>query len=333
MRNGIHIINLEHTYPMLQIALHMVRDKVGEGGRILFVGTKPQAGEFIKEAATKTGQFFVVHRWLGGMLTNWNTVSQSIKRLKTLEETLSLDNPKLKDFTKKEILKQTLQRDKLEAILGGIKDMSGLPDLIIVFDALKEKIVVEEAHKLNIPVVGIVDTNADPTSVTYPIPGNDDARRAIEFYCHVFTGAVLDGLQLQMSSAGVDPGVGDSHQSFVEEETTKELTQHFQTNPNTPQENPAEEMLAEKESIEGSKAESTELSKKALKATSAKDSAKPTIAEPTTNSIDVNDEKIQANVGEKTTSESTPDTKTTEKKCLSKSIFCTETENRRQQNA
>ena len=158
VHNGVHIINLEHTYPMLQIALHMVRDKVGEGGRILFVGTKPQAGEFIKEAATKTGQFFVIHRWLGGMLTNWNTVSQSIKRLKTLEETLSLDNPKLKDFTKKEILKQTRQRDKLEAILGGIKDMSGLPDLIIVFDALKEKIVVEEAHKLNIPVVGIVDT-------------------------------------------------------------------------------------------------------------------------------------------------------------------------------
>ena len=224
VRNGVHVINLEHTYPMMRVALDAIQEIIGAGGRALFVGTKRQAAPYIAETAQKTGQFFVNHRWLGGMLTNWKTISRSILRLKELEVLLDSEESDLTGYTKKELLKLTTHRAKLETVLGGIKDMGGLPDVVIVFDASKEKIAVDEAHNLGIPVVGIVDTNCDPTSVDYPIPGNDDARRSIEFYCRMFTGAVLEGLQIQMAKSGVDLGARDFQNDedlFDEPESSK----------------------------------------------------------------------------------------------------------------
>ncbi|WP_278389340.1 30S ribosomal protein S2, partial [Thalassospira xiamenensis] len=174
-RNDIHILNLQETVPMLHRAMQAVRDVTAGGGRVLFVGTKRQASPVIAEAAKRCGQYYVNHRWLGGMLTNWNTVSNSIKRLKEQEEILSAG---AEGLTKKEILNLTRSRDKLERALGGIKDMGGLPDIIVVVDTNKEALAVHEAKNLNIPVVAILDTNSDPANVAYPIPGNDDAIRA-----------------------------------------------------------------------------------------------------------------------------------------------------------
>ncbi|MBP2298582.1 30S ribosomal protein S2 [Azospirillum picis] len=206
VRNGVHIIDLEQTVPMLHRALQAVRDVVAGGGRVLFVGTKRQAQERIAEAAAKCGQYYVNHRWLGGMLTNWKTISQSIKRLREMEERLSGDTSGL---TKREILELTRERDKLERALGGIKEMGGLPDVIFIIDTNKESIAVKEANKLGIPVVAILDSNSDPDGVAFPIPGNDDALRAIETYCDLAVGAVLDGLQAEMSAAGIDVGAGE----------------------------------------------------------------------------------------------------------------------------
>ncbi len=242
VRNNVHIINLEHTYPMLRVALNAVKETVAAGGRVLFVGTKRQTADFIAEAAEKTGQFYVNHRWLGGMLTNWKTVSQSIVRLKELEETLDPENPELKNFTKKELLKMSTQCEKLQAVLGGIKEMGGLPDILVVFDVTKEAISVEEAHNLDIPVVGIVDTNGDPNTVDYPVPGNDDARRSVELYCRLFTGAVLDGLQIQMSKAGVDLGGSDDiAESMLAAEAEEVAVEAVESEP----EAPAAEVAAE----------------------------------------------------------------------------------------
>lgn len=202
VRNGIHIIDLEQTVPMLYKALQVIRDVVAGGGRVLFVGTKPQASEKIKEAAKKCGQYYINHRWLGGTLTNWKTVNQSIKRLKEMEEVL--ENPGR--LTKKEILKMTRERDKLDLALGGIRDMGGLPDALFVIDTNKEAIAIEEATRLGIPVIGVLDSNSSPEGVTYPIPGNDDALRAISLYCDLASSAVLDGLQAEMVSQGIDLG-------------------------------------------------------------------------------------------------------------------------------
>lgn len=201
-RNKIHILNLELTMPMLQRALQAVRDTVANGGRVLFVGTKPQASDKIKDAAKRCGQYYVNHRWLGGMLTNWKTVNQSIKRLKEMEEELASPGR----LTKKEILSRQRERDKLELVIGGVREMGGLPDILFVIDTNKEDIAIKEANRLGIPVVGILDSNSNPDGVNYPIPGNDDAIRAIDLYCELLSGAVLDGLQAEMQSAGIDLG-------------------------------------------------------------------------------------------------------------------------------
>jgi small subunit ribosomal protein S2 len=203
VRNGIHIIDLEQTVPMLDHAVKAVRDVAAAGGRILFVGTKRAASDKVADAAKRCGQYYVNHRWLGGMLTNWKTISQSIKRLRELDDRLTSNTQGL---TKKELLMLTRDRDKLERALGGIKDMGGQPDILVVIDTLKEQIAIEEANVLNVPVVAVCDSNSDPTNVTYPVPGNDDATRAIAMYCDLFAGAVLDGLQQEAISHGKDIG-------------------------------------------------------------------------------------------------------------------------------
>ena len=203
VRNGVHIIDLEQSVPLLHRAMTAVRDVVAGGGRVLFVGTKRQAQERIAEAATRCGQYYVNHRWLGGMLTNWKTISQSIKRLREMEERLVESNIGL---TKKETLQLTRERDKLERALGGIKEMGGLPDILVIIDTNKESIAVKEANKLGIPVVAVLDSNSDPDGVAFPVPGNDDALRAIDLYCDLLSGSVLDGLQAEMTAAGIDVG-------------------------------------------------------------------------------------------------------------------------------
>jgi small subunit ribosomal protein S2 len=190
VRNGVHIIDLEQTVPLLHQSLVAVRDIVAAGGRVLFVGTKRQASELLADSAKRCGQYYVNHRWLGGMMTNWKTISNSIKRLQVLEDQLAKEDIGL---TKKELLNLTRERDKLDRALGGIKEMGGLPDVLVVIDTNKEHIAVKEAVILGIPVVGVVDSNSDPEGVTYPVPGNDDATRAIRLYCDLLADAVLDG--------------------------------------------------------------------------------------------------------------------------------------------
>ena len=203
VRNNIHILDLQQTVPLLHRALQAVRDTVAKGGRVLFVGTKRQASELIAETAARSGQYYVNHRWLGGMLTNWKTISGSIKRLRELEEQLSQDGQGL---TKKEMLGLTRQREKLERSLGGIKEMGGLPDIMVVIDTNKEAIAIAEANTLGIPVVAVLDSNSNPAGVNYPIPGNDDAMRAITLYCDLINGAILDGLQQEATASGKDMG-------------------------------------------------------------------------------------------------------------------------------
>ena len=202
-RNDVHIIDLQQTVPMLRHALQKVRDVVAGGGRVLFVGTKRQAQEAIAEAAGRCGQYHVNHRWLGGMLTNWKTVSNSIKRLRDLDERLGED---ITGLTKKEVLRMTRERDKLERALGGIKDMAGLPDILLVIDTNKEDIAISEARKLNIPIIAVIDSNCDPDVVDLVVPGNDDAIRAIKLYCDLFARAVLDGIEAELAATGEDLG-------------------------------------------------------------------------------------------------------------------------------
>jgi small subunit ribosomal protein S2 len=204
VRNDIHIIDLTQTVPLLHQALLAMRDTVAGGGRVLFVGTKRQASEPVAAAASRCAQYFVNHRWLGGTLTNWQTITHSIKRLRTLEETLSAAHTS--GLTKKELLQMMRERDKLERSLGGIKDMGGLPSMLFVIDTNKESIAVAEARKLGIPVAAILDSNSDPDGITYPIPGNDDASRAIAVYCDLVARAILDGLSEGHAAAGMDVG-------------------------------------------------------------------------------------------------------------------------------
>lgn len=204
VRNGIHIIDLQQTVPMLHRSMQALRDIVSGGGRVLFVGTKRQAADIVAESAKRCGQYYVNHRWLGGMLTNWKTISQSIRRLRELEE--QLDSGALAGLTKKEQLNLTRDREKLDRALGGIKEMGGLPDVLFVIDTNKEDLAVQEANKLGIPVVAVIDSNSDPKGIQFPIPGNDDAIRAIGLYCELIGGAVLDGIQAEMTRAGIDVG-------------------------------------------------------------------------------------------------------------------------------
>ena len=204
-RNNIHIVDLTQTTPLLHQALVKVSDTVAGGGRVLFVATKRQASDSIAEAAKRSAQYFINHRWLGGTLTNWKTISQSIRRLRQLDDILA--DPQGR--TKKEVLNLTRERDKLNQALGGIKDMGGTPDLLFVIDTNKEQIAIQEAKKLGIPIVAIVDTNCDPDGIDFPIPGNDDAGRAITLYCELISRAAIDGLERSQQSAGIDTGAAE----------------------------------------------------------------------------------------------------------------------------
>jgi len=205
-RNNIHIIDLAQTVPMLHQALKAVSDTVANGGRVLLVGTKRQATESVADGARRSAQYFVNARWLGGMLTNWKTISLSIQRLRKLEELLSGDQQGL---TKKERLNLSRERDKLERNLGGIKEMGGIPDLIFVIDTNREAIAIDEARRLGIPVVAILDSNSNPDGITYPVPGNDDAGRAIALYCDLIARAAIDGLSRSQGSMGIDVGAAE----------------------------------------------------------------------------------------------------------------------------
>jgi small subunit ribosomal protein S2 len=217
VRNNIHIIDLAQTVPMLHRALTAVSDAVAGGGRILFVGTKRQAAEPLTAAAKRSAQYYVNARWLGGMLTNWKTISKSIARLKELEGMLAGE---AQGLTKKERLTLTREKDKLEKALGGIKDMGGVPDLLFVIDTNKEKIAIEEANRLKIPVAAIIDSNCDPDNITFPIPGNDDAGRAITLYCDLIARAAIDGIGRAQGAAGVDIGAQEEvHEPAILEST------------------------------------------------------------------------------------------------------------------
>ena len=221
VRNGVHIIDLEQTAPMLHQGLQAIRDVVAGGGRVLLVGTKRQAQEPVAEAAKRCGQYYVNYRWLGGMLTNFKTMSQSIRRLRELDERITNEQGGL---TKRELLELTRHRDKLERALGGIKEMGGLPDILFVIDTNKEAIAVAEANTLHLPVVAILDSNSSPEGIAYPIPGNDDAMRAIHLYCDLVSNAVLDGLQAELAASGVDIGArAEPAVDRLSRETAEEL--------------------------------------------------------------------------------------------------------------
>src|SRR5437762_3272263 len=246
VRNGIHIIDLEQTVPLLRQGLEAIREVVAGGGRVLLVGTKRQAQEAITEAAKRCGQYYVNYRWLGGMLTNFKTISQSIKRLREFDERITEEQSGL---TKRELLELTRDRDKLERALGGIKEMGGLPDILFVIDTNKEAIAVQEANKLRIPVVAILDSNSSPDGIAYPIPGNDDAMRAIHLYCDLVAGSVLDGLQAELAASGIDVGA----RAEVPEEAVPEEDELA--------DEPAPEALAEETVSEQAASEATSAAK------------------------------------------------------------------------
>ena len=217
-RNSIHIIDLAQTVPLLHQALKAVSDTVSKGGRVLFVGTKRQASDEIAAAARRSAQYFVNARWLGGMLTNWKTISASIGRLRKLDEQLAEG---AKGLTKKERLMMSRERDKLETALGGIKDMGGVPDLVFVIDTNKEALAIKEANRLKIPVIAILDTNSDPDGISFPVPANDDAGRAIQLYCDLVARAAIDGIGRSQGAAGVDLGEAEAPIAEVLPETVE----------------------------------------------------------------------------------------------------------------
>jgi small subunit ribosomal protein S2 len=226
-RNNIHILDLAQTVPLMHRALQAVSDTVAKGGRILFVGTKRQAQDSIADAAKRSAQYYVNSRWLGGTLTNWKTISESIKRLRKLDELLA--GGESQRYTKKERLTLTREKEKLERALGGIKDMGGLPDLLFVIDTNKEDIAIKEAQRLNIPVAAIVDTNCDPDGITYVVPGNDDAGRAITLYCDLIAKAAIDGISRAQGDMGVD--LGAAEKPVVEEVPAEAPAGGFQALP------------------------------------------------------------------------------------------------------
>ena len=236
-RNGIHIIDLTQTVPMLDAALNAIRETVAKGGRILFVGTKRQAQKPIADAAERCAQYYMNHRWLGGTLTNWKTVSQSINRLKAIDEQMT---DGAEGLTKKERLGMEREQAKLQASLGGIREMGGVPDLLFVIDVNKEDLAIAEAKKLGIPVVAIIDTNCSPEGVDFIIPGNDDAARAIALYCDLASRAALDGMSAQLGAAGVDVGaLEDAAEDVVEPEAAAAETSAEEAPTATATEKPA----------------------------------------------------------------------------------------------
>lgn len=226
-RNNIHIMDLAQTVPLLHQALKAVSDTVARGGRVLLVGTKRQASDSIAEAAKRSAQYYINARWLGGMLTNWKTISGSIQRLRKVDDLLDAGAIGL---TKKERLMMSRERDKLERALGGIKDMGGVPDLIFVIDTNKEQLAIKEANRLGIPVAAILDSNCDPDGITYPVPGNDDAGRAIQLYCDLIARAAIDGISRGQGSSGVDTG---AFEAPVEEEIVAEAAEPIFTSTET----------------------------------------------------------------------------------------------------
>ena len=254
-RNGIHIMDLTQTVPMLDAALNVARETVARGGRILFVGTKRQASTAIAEAAEKCAQYYMNHRWLGGTLTNWQTVSQSINRLKALDEKMAVGSEGL---TKKERLGMEREQSKLQASLGGITQMGGVPDLLFVIDVKKEALAVAEANKLGIPVIAVVDTNCSPSGVDYIIPGNDDAARAISLYCDLIARSALDGMTEQMGAAGVD--LGEMEDTPIEAELNTDIV--------------VEEAVKEETAAEATVKEETAAKEAAKEETVAKEAAK-----------------------------------------------------------
>ena len=223
-RNNIHIVNLEKTVPMLYEALEVIQSIAKNGGKFLFVGTKRSASDLIAQAAINCGQYYVNHRWLGGMLTNWETVSKSIKKLKSLEE--RIESGEINSLTKKEKLNIERQKEKLDLTLGGIKNMNGVPDAMFIIDTNKEAIAVLEANNLNIPVIAICDTNTNPSGVDYPIPGNDDALRAISLYCDLVASSVLKGLESNLEQDGIDIGEAEN---IIEEKVTEAPIEEVKT--------------------------------------------------------------------------------------------------------
>lgn len=262
VRSNIHIIDLSQTLPLLHQTLVQVREIAAKGGRVLFVGTKRQAAEPVKQAAQRCAQYYVNHRWLGGTMTNWVTISNSIKRLRKLEEIL--DGEAESGLTKKELIGLTREREKLERSLGGIKEMGGVPDFLFVIDTNKESIAIKEARNLHIPVAAILDTNCDPADTDFPIPGNDDAARAISLYCELVADAVLDGMAEAQAQFGVDPGAAVNP---VEPALAEEMQA-------AAEEAPAEEAKAEEVKAEEPKAEAKKEEPKAKKAAPKKAAAK-----------------------------------------------------------
>lgn len=242
-RNNIHILDLSQTMPLIEQVLTKVSDTVARGGRVLFVGTKRQAADAIAKSARDSAQYYVNSRWLGGMLTNWKTISNSIQRLRKLEDILENE---AHGFTKKERLTLTRERDKLERALGGIKDMGGIPDLLFIIDTNKEANAIQEARRLGIPVAAVVDTNCDPDAVDLPIPGNDDAARAISLYCDLIARAALDGISRSQGAMGMD--IGAAEELPVEEPALAEASE-------TAEEAPAEAAAQEAAPAEEAKAE------------------------------------------------------------------------------
>jgi small subunit ribosomal protein S2 len=272
VRNGIHIIDLQQTVPMLHQAMVAVKDVVAAGGRVLFVGTKRQASGRVADAAKRCGQYYVNHRWLGGMMTNWQTISNSIKRLRDLDDQLSGETVGL---TKKELLGLTREQAKLERALGGIKEMGGLPDILVVIDTNKEGIAVAEANRLKIPVVGIIDSNSKPDGITYPVAGNDDAIRAINMYCDLMVGSVLDGIRQEVTTAGGDAGASaDGPVESLPKETAGEKAKTAK-----PAAKKAEPKKAEPKKAEPKKAEPKKADAKAAEEPS-KEAAKDEAKEP-----------------------------------------------------
>jgi small subunit ribosomal protein S2 len=270
-RNNVHIIDLDQTSTLFGKALSVLQKTVGKGGKVLFVGTKKQASGLIADAAMRSGQHYVNHRWLGGMLTNWKTVSNSIRLLSELEEKLA-DEATLTGLKKREVLQLQRRKDKLELSLGGIRDMGGLPSLIFVIDTNKESIAVAEAKTLGIPVIGVTDTNADPDNITYPVPGNDDASRSISLYCDMAVSAILKGAEEQIRSAGIDMGESDNPEMTVASEpVANEVVEASK---------PAKaEPKAEKAKVTEAKADAKPVKSEEAKPTEAKADAKPAKAE------------------------------------------------------
>ena len=240
-RNNIHIINLEKTVPMLYEALDAIQSIAKNGGKFLFVGTKRSASDLIAQAANNCGQYYVNHRWLGGMLTNWETVSNSIKKLKSLEE--RIETGEINSLTKKERLQIERQKEKLDLNLGGIKNMNGTPDAMFIVDTNKESIAILEANNLNIPVFAICDTNSNPSGVNYPIPGNDDALRAISLYCDLVAASILKGLESNLEQSGVDIGESEviAEESLIQEIDQNNIADDTSAEPITSDENVPEE--------------------------------------------------------------------------------------------